>query len=93
MMLAPQSAKRQRTNTIGAAVSTVILPPQSSNTPIISDHNTIIGTLPEQAVRKLLALAAQQHQDVEKSILNEISRIRAAETSKVIDFDHYSKSV
>ena len=92
MMLASQSVKRQRTNTIGAAVSAAILPAQFSDAPIISDHSTIISTLPEQIVRKLLALAAQKHQDVQTSIVNEISRIRAVEASKVIDFDHYSKS-
>jgi hypothetical protein len=84
-MSGPSSTKRQRTNTIGASVS--------GSDGIDTDIIPIIAALPVETVRSFLAAAAYRYSPIASLVLDEHRKIVEAQQAKVIDFDHYSKSV
>jgi hypothetical protein len=82
-------AKRQRTDTIGAAATIPATVPLAA-TPF--DWMLIINKLPQQTRLDILIAAAERHQDVGLNLANAHIQILRVERDKVIDFDHYSKT-
>ncbi|KAL9034824.1 MAG: hypothetical protein Q9180_005195 [Flavoplaca navasiana] len=84
-MSAP-ARKRQRANTSGDTSNPL-------STTSDTDYKSLISTFDLPTTQSLLLSAAQHHPTVAQSILTKHSEILAAERSRVIDFDHYSKSI
>lgn len=78
------SVKRQRANTSGDKAV-------PSNPP--DDYRKIIATFDESTVRDLLLSAAISSSQVAAQVISRRNDISNAEAAKVIDFDHFSKSV
>ena len=76
-----QAAKRQRANTNGDTIDAKI-----------DEYREIIRTFDERKVRQILLWAAVSLGPVGKKIIEQRDEILKAESVKVIDFDHYSKS-
>ncbi|MCJ1391275.1 hypothetical protein MMC18_004138 [Xylographa bjoerkii] len=85
-MAAPQP-KRKRADTAGVA----------QPAPTANKHLQAILSLPDATIAGLLLHAAGQHPDVAANIAAAVERVTAqndahAESARVIDFDHYSKT-
>lgn len=75
------SAKRQRADTSGDSVPSSV------------DYKQIINTFDGKTLRELLLSAAATSEQVAKQIIRRRDALLKAESVKVVDFDHYSKSV
>ncbi|KAL8755976.1 MAG: hypothetical protein Q9199_003258 [Rusavskia elegans] len=84
--MAAPARKRQRANTSG---DTSIPLPTTPNT----DYKSLISTFDPPTTQTLLLEAAQNHPAVAQSILTKHAQLLAAERSRVLDVDHYRKSV
>ncbi|KAL8896754.1 MAG: hypothetical protein Q9192_002929 [Flavoplaca navasiana] len=78
--------KRQRANTSGDTSNPLSTTPDT-------DYKSLISTFNLPTTQSLLLSAAQHHPAVAQSILTKHTEILAAERSRIIDFDHYSKSI
>ncbi|KAI4257354.1 MAG: hypothetical protein L6R42_005729 [Xanthoria sp. 1 TBL-2021] len=84
--MAAPARKRQRANPSG---DTSIPLPTTPNT----DYKSLISTFDPPTTQTLLLEAAQTHPAVAQSILTKHAQVLAAERSRVLNFDHYSKSI
>ena len=84
--MAAPARKRQRANTSGDTSNPLPTAPAT-------DYKLLISTFDLPTTQSLLLSAAQHHPAVAQSILTKVAEIVAAERSRVIDFDHYSKSI
>lgn len=75
------SAKRQRANT------------EDTPVPLALDYKEIIKTFDIETLRDLLLSAAATSQHVASEIVYRHGDILRVESTRVVDFDHYSKSV
>ncbi|KAL1985475.1 hypothetical protein VTN96DRAFT_7918 [Rasamsonia emersonii] len=103
MSTAPSIAKRARADTNGRSLDR---PGISGNGPELaessssgsgsrsaSDIKNLIDELPSEKVNEILAQAAARHPDVLQKIQDVVTAARERERSRIINFDHYSKSV
>ncbi|KAL8837079.1 MAG: hypothetical protein Q9176_005948 [Flavoplaca citrina] len=84
--MAAPARKRQRVNTSGDTSNPLPTAPDT-------DYKSLISTFDLSTTQSLLLSAAQHHPTVAQSILIKHTEFLAAERSRVIDFDHYSKSI
>ncbi|KAL8670662.1 MAG: hypothetical protein Q9168_004802, partial [Polycauliona sp. 1 TL-2023] len=87
--MAARAPKRQRANISGDTTNPLADPIPTTN----PDYKHLISTFELPTTQNLLLAAAQAHPTVAQSILAKHSQLIAAETARVIDFDHYSKSI
>ncbi|KAL8862775.1 MAG: hypothetical protein Q9178_000717 [Gyalolechia marmorata] len=81
--------KRQRANTAGDTTNTSTTIP-TTPTP---DYQSIINTFDATTTKTLLLAAAQHHPSIAHAVITQHEQNLAAERTRVIDFDHHSKSI
>lgn len=95
--MSASATKRQRANTNGdAATSTPVSVKTSTSASSISQTDnlsSILDTFSALELRELFQSAAQKHGDIAASIVNRRNATIHAEKQKIVNFDHYSKSV